>query len=109
MEFEVGLELRVGRNKGGTVETILPQVDSESPVAYPGDELPDEAAFRAGNRKGFNRFGALVRSQWHDPVADLWLQPSVELSEFLKCWLQAGGLTPDRHSVEWQPIKAIYT
>ena len=50
LEFEAGLELRAGRDKGGAVEAILNEADAGSPVAYLGDDLTDEAAFRAVNR-----------------------------------------------------------
>ncbi|MGA2352623.1 MAG: HAD-IIB family hydrolase, partial [Terracidiphilus sp.] len=46
LEFEAGLELRVGRNKGGAVEAILAEARAAGPVAFLGDDLSDETAFR---------------------------------------------------------------
>ncbi len=52
LEFEAGLELRVGRDKGGAVEAILREAGPGSPAAYLGDDITDEAAFRAVNKLG---------------------------------------------------------
>ena len=97
LEFEEGVELRVGRNKGGAVEAILCEADPESPVAYLGDDLTDEVAFRAVNRKGFNSLSVLVRSSYRDTVAELWLRPPAALRGFLECWLQAASKTSNTH------------
>ncbi len=89
LEFEAGVELRVGRDKGGAVEVILREADPGAPVAYLGDDLTDEAAFRAVNNVGPHGLSVLVRGQWHETKADVWLRPPVELREFLEKWLLA--------------------
>jgi trehalose 6-phosphate phosphatase len=45
LEFEAGLELRVGRDKGGAVEAILEETGFAGPIAFLGDDLTDESAF----------------------------------------------------------------
>ncbi len=50
LPFESGIELRVGRDKGGAVQAIVEQAEFDAPVAYLGDDLTDESAFSAVNR-----------------------------------------------------------
>jgi trehalose 6-phosphate phosphatase len=98
LEFEAGLELRAGRDKGAAVTAILGEAASANPhrepppAAFLGDDLTDEAAFRAiknyGNHGG-NGLGILVRHQPRPTAADVWLQPPGELRDFLKRWLCA--------------------
>jgi len=93
LEFESGLELRAGRDKGGAVEAILREATEASgavAVAYLGDDITDEEAFRAVNRAGEPHLSALVRLQWRETAADVWLRPPEELKEFLKMWLEVG-------------------
>jgi trehalose 6-phosphate phosphatase len=89
LEFEAGLELRVGRDKGGAVEAILIEADQEAPVAYLGDDMTDEAAFRALKRVGDRGLSVLMRHKWRETEADVWLRPPEELKEFLLMWLKA--------------------
>jgi len=89
LEFEAGVELRVGRDKGSAVEAILREADSGAPVAYLGDDLTDEAAFRAVKNAGPRGLSVLVRGQLHETKADVWLRPPVELRGFLEEWLVA--------------------
>jgi trehalose 6-phosphate phosphatase len=93
LEFEAGVELRVGCDKGGAVEAILREADpgarSGRPVAYLGDDLTDETAFRAVNNIGPLGLSVLMRRQWHQTNADLWLRPPGELRWFLEKWLLA--------------------
>jgi trehalose-phosphatase len=88
LEFEAGLELRVGRNKGGAVEAILAEAGVSGPVAYLGDDLSDEAAFRAMKGRGLS---VLVRREWRETAAEVWLRPPGELKEFLWRWVKAGN------------------
>jgi trehalose 6-phosphate synthase/trehalose 6-phosphate phosphatase len=90
LEFESGLELRVGRDKGGAVEAILSEADPDAPVAYLGDDLTDEAAFRAVRRAGSHGLSVLMRRSWRGTDAEVWLRPPVELREFLGRWIEAG-------------------
>ncbi|HEY1159316.1 MAG TPA: trehalose-phosphatase [Terracidiphilus sp.] len=87
LEFEAGLELRTGRNKGGVVEAILAEVGDRGPVAYLGDDLTDEAAFWAVKGRGLS---VLVRREWRETAAEIWLRPPGELRAFLDWWIKAG-------------------
>ena len=82
--FEEGLELRVpGRSKADAVETIIEETGEDAAVAYLGDDLADEDAFRALKGRGLS---ALVRSEARPSAADLWIRPSNELLQFLWLW-----------------------
>ncbi len=88
-EFDGGLEIRVAkRNKGDAVKTILSEVGRDLPVAYLGDDRTDEDAFRALKGKGLT---ILVRPEWRETDADLWIRPPDELLDFLRSWLSACG------------------
>jgi trehalose 6-phosphate phosphatase len=89
LEFEAGLELRVGRNKGGAVSAILQEACRWGPVAFLGDDVTDEPAFRAVNSLGSPGLSVLVRRQHRETEASVWLRPPVELRRFLKAWLVA--------------------
>ena len=95
LDFDAGLELRVGRNKGGAVEAILAEAGAgagsraDCPVAYLGDDLSDEAAFRAVNQVGPRGLSLLVRREWRETAAAVWLRPPTELKSFLERWLSA--------------------
>jgi trehalose 6-phosphate synthase/trehalose 6-phosphate phosphatase len=91
LDFDAGLELRVGRNKGGAVEAILAEAQADSPVAYLGDDLNDEAAFRAVNCMGPRGLSVLVRRKWRETAATVWLRPPRELLAFLEHWVEAGA------------------
>jgi trehalose-phosphatase len=90
LEFEAGVELRVGCDKGGAVGKLLQEADPDAPVAYLGDDTTDETAFRAVNRFGPHCLTALMRRQGRETEADVWLRPPAELRGFLNDWLQAG-------------------
>lgn len=64
---------------------------SDCPVAYLGDDLSDEAAFRAVQRVGRRGLGVLVRREWRDTAAEVWLRPPGELKGFLERWVKAGN------------------
>ncbi|MGA9668608.1 MAG: trehalose-phosphatase [Terracidiphilus sp.] len=89
LEFEAGLELRVGRNKGGAVEAILAETRTRGPVAYLGDDLTDEAAFRVVNAIGPRGLSALVRRAPRETAAQVWMKPPAELKVFLERWARA--------------------
>jgi trehalose-phosphatase len=91
LDFEAGLELRAGRNKGGAVEAILAEADTGGPVAYLGDDLSDEAAFSAVNTLGSRGLSALVRRGYRETAAKIWLRPPSEVREFLAKWLEASS------------------
>ncbi len=84
LPFDGGLELRaVGCNKQYAVKAILSETAQDSPVAYLGDDYTDEDAFRAVKPRGL---GVLVRPEFRETAADVWLQPPQELAAFLKHW-----------------------
>ena len=88
LEFEAGLELRAGRDKGEAVRMLLEETGGwkSHPTAFLGDDLTDEAAFRAIKGRGL---GALVKRQRRSTIADVWLRPPGELKDFLERWLRA--------------------
>lgn len=88
-DFDGGIELRaVGRNKGDAVRTLAEEAGSGAIIAYLGDDLTDEYAFKAlppGNA------AVLVRSQLRPTAAQLWIQPQTELFDFLTRWGETAG------------------
>ncbi len=88
-EFECGLELRVRtRNKGDAVRTVLAEIGHAVPVAYLGDDVSDEEAFRALNGRGLT---VLIRPTYRFTAAQMWLRPPTELVQFLADWVRACG------------------
>jgi trehalose 6-phosphate phosphatase len=86
LQFDGGLELRAGRNKGDAVRTILAEIPSLAPVVYLGDDATDEDAFEALAGRGL---AVLVRREWRPGAAAIWLRPPAQLREFLNAWLHA--------------------
>ncbi len=83
-EFDGGIELRVaGINKGDAVRIALKE-NPQAVVAYLGDDMTDEDAFRALEGKGLR---VLVRPELRETEADLHLVPPGELLDFLDRWL----------------------
>jgi trehalose 6-phosphate phosphatase len=89
LRFESGLELRTGRDKGGAVEAIMAEGTRDAGVTFLGDDLTDEAAFRAVNRARGPHLSVLMRKQPRQTAADVWLKPPADLRWFLKRWLRA--------------------
>ncbi|MGA7243640.1 MAG: trehalose-phosphatase [Terracidiphilus sp.] len=89
LDFEAGVELRVGRDKGGAVESIIEQAEPDSPVTYLGDDLTDESAFCTVNRSKNPHLSVLMRRTWRETAAEAWLQPPEELRWFLREWEKA--------------------
>lgn len=90
LEFEAGLELRAGRDKGAAVEAILDEAGSCGAVAFLGDDVTDQSAFRAVNGAGGAHLSVLVRGEWRETEADVWLRPPGELLVFLERWDREG-------------------
>jgi trehalose-phosphatase len=85
-QFDGGIELRIpGRDKGFVVATLLAELGAGAVVAYMGDDLTDEDAFKALRDHGLS---ALVRPEFRPSSADIWLQPPQELLTFLLRWHQ---------------------
>lgn len=108
LEFEAGLELRVGRDKGGAVEAILDEAGEHGPVAYLGDDLTDESAFRAVNALEGAHLSVLMRRKQRETAADIWLKPSAEMKVFLKRWLRAVEASEaERALIEEEELAAV--
>ena len=85
LRFDGGLELRaVGCNKQYAVKAVLSEAPQESAIAYLGDDMTDEDAFRAVAPRGL---GVLVRPQVRETAADVWIRPPEELLTFLRYWV----------------------
>lgn len=88
-EFDGGLELRVtGITKGNVVESIAKEMGGDAVLAYLGDDLTDEDAFKALHGCGLS---VLVRDSRRETAADLWVKPPQELLQFLEKWIEYGG------------------
>lgn len=87
LEFDGGIELRPAEtDKGDAVREILRQLHSSTPVAYLGDDTTDEHAFQALEGRGLR---VLVRPEWRETAADIWIKPPGELLDFLGKWRQS--------------------
>ena len=85
LRFDGGLELRaVGCNKQYAVKAVLSEAPQESAIAYLGDDITDEDAFRAVGPRGLS---VLVRPQARETAADVWIKPPDELVTFLRHWV----------------------
>lgn len=89
LDFDGGVELRAGRDKGGAVGQIMRECEPDAAVAYLGDDLTDEAAFRVVNAARGPHLSVLMRRARRATDADVWLKPPVELREFLERWAVA--------------------
>jgi trehalose-phosphatase len=86
--FDGGIELRApGCNKQHAVEAILSETAGDSVVAYLGDDMTDEDAFAAVKARGI---AVLVRPQYRDTLADIWIRPPRELVAFIRRWQTRG-------------------
>lgn len=89
LKFEAGLELRAGRDKGGAVREIIRESEAGAPVTYLGDDLTDEAPFKAVNEAKAPHLSVLMRREPRKTAADVWLKPPEGLRMFLRMWLDA--------------------
>ena len=86
-EFEEGIEILAPEaNKGEAVRKLLREIGSDAPVAYLGDDIADESAFRAIGERGIS---VLVRPEERRTLAQFWLKPPDEVVEFLELWLRS--------------------
>lgn len=84
LPFDGGLELRsAGCNKQYAVKAVLSETAQDDAIAYLGDDITDEDAFRAVKPRGL---GVLVRPAFRETEADVWLKPPEELVEFMRHW-----------------------
>jgi trehalose-phosphatase len=83
------VELRArGFSKQHAVEAVLAETPGDGAVAYLGDDYTDEDAFRAVKPRGL---AVLVRPDFRETEADLWIRPPRELAAFLVNWRDAAG------------------
>lgn len=88
-EFDCGLELRARRSsKGDAVRMVLSEIDDDVPIAYLGDDLTDEYAFRALLGRGLT---VLVRPTYRFTAAQVWMRPPDDVIDFLTGWIHACG------------------
>lgn len=88
-EFNGGLELRAqAANKGDAVRAIISEIADETPIAYLGDDVSDEDAFRKLNGRGLT---VLVRQVYRFTAAQMWIRPPEDLVQFLTDWIRACG------------------
>jgi trehalose-phosphatase len=84
LPFEGGIELRAsGHTKANAVHAVLAETNEDCAVAYLGDDVTDEDAFRAVKPRGL---AVLVRPELRKTAADVWLKPPHELASFLQMW-----------------------
>jgi trehalose-phosphatase len=89
-DFEDGIEIRLrAANKGTAVYSLLSQLHPSVPVAYLGDGITDEDAFRVLNDRGLT---VLVTSKPRFTAAQLSIKPPEELTAFLNAWVKACGV-----------------
>lgn len=87
VEFDGGLEIRApGVDKGDVVRMLLAEMGPDVPAAYLGDDVTDESAFVEIGDRGLS---ILVRPQWRQTAARVWLKPPDGVSDFLAGWLDA--------------------
>jgi trehalose-phosphatase len=87
LEFDGGLELRpVEPNKGSVVRGLIDELKHPDAFAYLGDDRTDEDAFAA--MRGTDALSVLVRPEWRETAAQVWLRPPEELLEFFQGWAE---------------------
>jgi trehalose-phosphatase len=87
LDFDGGVEIRLNaKNKGDVVRTLLEELAPSMPVAYLGDDRTDEDAFSALRDSG-QALTALVRAEWRESEAQVWIRPPKELLEFFERWM----------------------
>lgn len=86
LSFDGGIELRASHpDKGDAIDAILADTDPAAAVAFLGDDLTDEDAFRVLDKRGIS---ILVRPRYRQTLAKVWLQPPHQLIEFLNLWAE---------------------
>ncbi len=88
-EFDGGLELQVpSGSKGDALRDLLSDCGPDITLAYLGDDVSDEEAFRALQGVGLT---VLVRPTYRVTSAEMWLRPPADLVQFLADWIRACG------------------
>lgn len=88
-DFDEGVQLRVASaSPADAIRSILQESDAETPIAYLGDDTPDEDAFSVLSGRGLT---ALVRPKQRSSAAEFWLRPPGDLIGFLETWAHVCG------------------
>lgn len=86
LHFDGGMELRIAHPDKGDVVAAILELEQNAQIAFLGDDLTDEDAFRALNGRGLT---VLVRPEYRETNAKAWLRPPQELVAFLERWLRS--------------------
>lgn len=89
--FDGGIEMRLFKiTKANAVISICSESGEDAVIAYLGDDDTDEDAFKAMKGRGLS---VLVRGDFRETNADVWIKPPEELIDFLDRWnaAQSGG------------------
>lgn len=90
LAFDGGLELRpLKPNKGSAVTTLLSELPAGTPFAFLGDDTTDEDAFLA--LRNTPALTILVRTEWRETQARVWIRPPEQLLAFLNEWATRCG------------------
>jgi trehalose-phosphatase len=85
-DFDEGVEIRLrAANKGIALQRLLHELDPAVPVAYLGDDVTDEDAFRVLNDRGLS---VRVSAKNRFTAAQVVIKPPEELIAFLNCWIK---------------------
>jgi len=88
-EFDEGVEIRLRTaSKGTALRELLTRLSDDVPVAYLGDDVTDEEAFRVLNDRGLT---ILVNPKSQFTAAQMSIKPPDELVAFLNAWIKACG------------------
>ncbi len=87
-EFDGGIEFRPGTISKADAVRRLKDEHPSSPMLYMGDDLTDEDAFSA---LGETDLSVLVRNEYRDTAAKLWLKPPDELLSMLQFLATVAG------------------
>jgi trehalose 6-phosphate phosphatase len=92
LRFDGGIEICAAViDKGRVVDIVAAELGDSYCMAYLGDDITDEDAFRAIKRIGI---GALVKGEYRETSADIWLRPPDDVIAFLESWAGSGGSRP---------------
>lgn len=84
LHFDGGIEIcAIAMNKGDVVRQVAASLGESCAMAYLGDDITDEDAFRA--LKGFG-LSVLVRETYRNTSADVWIRPPGGVLSFLERW-----------------------
>jgi trehalose 6-phosphate phosphatase len=86
LNFDGGMEIRIAHPDKGDVVAAILESDRNEQIAFLGDDITDEDAFRVLNGRGLT---VLVRPEYRETNAKAWIRPPQELVAFLERWLHS--------------------